>query len=147
MMLAPLLALLAGAAIAVQASMNAKLGVLLRSSMLGTGVAFLVGLGFVLLAFLVFSREIPSLAAVRSVPLYLWFSGGALSAFAISTYFYLIPQMGIGTMMSWALTGQVVVAMLAGHFGWFDLPQQPVNWPRLAGVAALVFGIVLINGG
>ncbi|MAT95513.1 MAG: hypothetical protein CME59_23335 [Halioglobus sp.] len=147
MTLAPLLALLAGAAIAVQASMNAQLGVLLRSSILGTWVAFLVSLAFVSLALVLLSREMPTSAAVRSVPLYLWFSGGALSAFAISTYFYLIPQMGIGTMMSWALTGQVLVAMLAGHFGWFDLPLQPVNWPRLAGVAALVCGIVLINGG
>ena len=146
MTMSPLFALLAGAAIAAQASMNAQLGVLLRSAMLGTGVAFLVGLGFVLLAFLALSRDFPSLEAVRSVPVYLWFSGGALSAFAISTYFYLIPQMGIGTMMSWALTGQIVVAMLAGHFGWFDLPVQPINWSRLVGVIALVIGIILING-
>lgn len=146
MALSPLIALLAGAAIAAQASMNAQLGVLLRSAMLGTGVAFLAGLGFTLLAFFAISRDIPSLETVRAVPVYLWFSGGALSAFAISTYFYLIPQMGIGTMMSWALTGQLVVAMLAGHFGWFDLPEQPISWLRLAGVAALVIGIILING-
>lgn len=146
MTMSPLFALIAGAAIAAQASMNAQLGVLLRSAMLGTGVAFLVGLGFVLLAFFVLSRDFPSMEAVRSVPFYLWFSGGALSAFAISTYFYLIPQMGIGAMMSWALTGQVVVAMLAGHFGWFDLPVQPINWPKLAGVMALAVGIVLITG-
>ena len=142
----PLFALLAGAAISAQASMNAQLGVMLRSAMLGTGVAFLVGLGFVLLAFFALQRDFPSLEAVRSVPVYLWFTGGALSALAISTYFYLIPQMGIGTMMSWALTGQLVVAMLAGHFGWFDLPVQPINWHRLAGVLALVIGIILING-
>ena len=146
MTMSPFFALLADAAIAAQASMNAQLGVLLRSAMLGTGVAFLVGLGFVLLAFFAVSRDFPSLEAVRSVPVYLWFSGGALSAFAISTYFYLIPQMGIGTMMSWALSGQVVVAMLAGHFGWFDLPVQPINWSRCAGVIALVVGIVFING-
>ena len=142
----PLFALLAGAAISAQASMNAQLGVLLRSAMLGTGVAFLVGLGFVSLAFFALQRDFPSPEAVRSVPVYLWFSGGALSAFAISTYFYLIPQMGIGTMMSWALTGQLVVAMLAGHFGWFDFPVQPINWSRLAGVLALAIGIILING-
>lgn len=146
MTMSPVFALLAGAAIAAQASMNAQLSVLLRSAMSGTGVAFLVGLAFVLLAFFSLSRDFPSPEVVRSVPLYLWFSGGALSAFAISTYFYLIPQMGIGTMMSWALTGQVVVAMLAGHFGWFDLPVQSINGSKLAGVASLVIGIVLING-
>jgi len=144
--MSPFFALLADAAIAAQASMNAQLGVLLRSAMLGTGVAFLVGLGFVLLAFFAVSRDFPSLEAVRSVPVYLWFSGGALRAFAISTYFYLIPQVVIGTMVSWALSGQVVVAVLAGHFGWFDLPVQPINWSRCAGVIALVVGIVFING-
>ncbi len=146
MAMSPVFALLAGAAIAAQASMNAQLGVLLRSAMLGTGVAFLVGLGFILLAFFTLSRDFPPFEVIRAVPVYLWFSGGALSAFAICTYFYLIPQMGIGSLMSWALTGQVIVAMLAGHFGWFDLPVQAVNLPRLAGVAALVLGIILING-
>ena len=41
-----LLAMAAGAAIAIQASMNAKLGVLLKSAMMGTSIAFFVSCVF-----------------------------------------------------------------------------------------------------
>ena len=47
--------------------------------------------------------------------------------------------------MSYALTGQIVVAVVASHFGWFELPVRPVDALRIAGVAALVLGIALIN--
>jgi len=36
--------------------------------------------------------------------------------------------------------------MIAGHFGWFDLPVKPLTADKLAGVAALLVGVVLING-
>ncbi|TQV87147.1 DMT family transporter [Aliikangiella coralliicola] len=140
-----LLAFMAGAAIATQASMNAQLGVLLRNPLLGTSVAFVSSLLFTLLAVIVFTKKYPSLEAVRAVPSYLWFSGGLLSAFGISMFYYLIPRMGIGVMMSYALTGQIIVAVIAGHYGWFDLPTKPLNGAKLVGVLSLIIGIVLIN--
>lgn len=140
-----LLALTAGAAIATQASMNARLGVLLKNPLLGTTVAFIGSFLFTVLAVVAFTREYPTTDEIRSVPVYLWFSGGALSAFGISMFYYLIPQMGIGAMMSYALTGQILVAVIAGHFGWFDLPIKHINVVKLAGLGALIAGIVLIN--
>ena len=38
----PLLAILAGVAISLQATLNARLGVLLQNTLLGTGIAFMV---------------------------------------------------------------------------------------------------------
>ena len=140
-----LLALMAGAAIATQASMNAQLGVLLKNSLLGTSVAFVSSLLFTLLAVIVFTKKYPSLDVVKAVPVYMWFCGGLLSAFGISMFYYLIPKMGIGVMMSYALTGQIIVAVIAGHYGWFDLPTKPVNSAKLIGVLSLIVGIVLIN--
>lgn len=139
-----LLALAAGAAIAVQASMNSQLGVLLRNPMLGTAVAFAVSLLFSLLAMAVSSRQYPQLESIQAVPFYLWF-GGALSAFGVGMFYFLIPLMGVGPMMSYALTGQILVAVVASHFGWFDLPARPVNGARALGVLALIVGVVLIN--
>lgn len=139
-----LLALMAGAAIAVQAGMNAQLGVLLRNSLLGTAVAFAVSCLLSLLAVMVSTRQYPQLESIQAVPLYLWF-GGVLSVFGVGMFYFLIPKMGAGPMMSFALTGQIVVAIIASHFGWFDLPVKPVNSLRIMGVLALVAGILLIN--
>lgn len=141
-----LLALTAGAAIAVQASMNAQLGVLLRNSLLGTSVAFATSFLLSLLAVVVSTRQYPQMESIQAVPFYLWF-GGVLSAFGVGIFYFLIPRMGVGPMMSYALTGQILVAVAASHFGWFDLPAKPVNPARALGVSALVVGILLINRG
>jgi transporter family-2 protein len=140
-----LLAFSAGAAIAVQAVMNAWLGVLLKSAMLGAGIAFLSACVFTVAAVLLSARQYPQLADVRSVPLYLWFSGGALSAFGVGVFYYLIPKMGVGSMMSYALSGQILMAVVASHFGWFDQPVAPVSVIKIVGVISLITGIVLIN--
>lgn len=140
-----IIALISGAAISVQAALNAQLGGLLKSSLLATGVAFASSVIFVFLSMLVLIREYPSINTIRSVPVYLWVSGGLLSAFAISMFYYLIPKMGIGQMMSFALTGQLTVAVVAGHFGWFDLPIKPLSTLKMIGIAALLLGVILIN--
>lgn len=50
-----------------------------------------------------------------------------------------------GLMMSFALTGQLLVAVIAGHYGWFDLPIKPLSLMRIIGVFALLSGVILIN--
>ena len=138
-------AFLSGVAIATQASLNAQLGHLLQNPLLATCVAFGSSILFTLLAVVAYTKEYPSTEILRTVPVYLWFSGGILSAFGISMFYYLIPKMGVGSMMSFALTGQLIVAVVIGHFGWFDLPVKPITLGRLAGVVAFIFGVILIN--
>ena len=139
------LALLAGAAIAVQATMNAQLGVLLRSSMMGTSIAFLVSLIFTVSAMILSAKQYPNLTEIKSVPLYLWFTGGALSAFGVGMFYYLIPKMGVGSMMSYALSGQILIAIIASHLGWFDLPIKPLSAVKVMGAVLLIIGVLLIN--
>lgn len=138
------LAVAAGAAIALQAGMNAQLGVLLRNSLFATAIVF--GISCLVTASAAFTalRQPPSFSLIQAVPVYLWF-GGLLSAFGVGLFYFLIPRMGVGQMMSFALTGQILVAMISSHFGWFDLPQRPITQARGLGVAALVAGIMLIN--
>ncbi len=141
----PLLALAAGAAIAIQATMNAQLGVLLKSSIIGTGIAFLMSLLFTLAFMALTTKQYPILAEIRSVPIYMWFTGGALSAFAVGMFYFLIPKMGVGSMMSYALSGQILIAVLSSHMGWFNSPIAPINLFKALGVILLISGVLLIN--
>lgn len=140
-----IIALLAGAAISIQAAMNAQLGSLLRNPFLAACIAFCSSLVFTILIILFKTREYPSIEMLKSVPVYLWFSGGMLSAFGISMFYYLIPKMGMGSMMSFALTGQLIIAIIISHFGWFALPEKSLTLGKLVGVIALIIGIILIN--
>jgi transporter family-2 protein len=145
-----LLAMAAGAAIAIQATMNAKLGVLLKSAMMSTSIAFFVSCVFAvsamaLSAILFSTKQFPQMADIKTVPVYLWFSGGALSAFGVGMFYYLIPKMGVGSMMSYALSGQILIAIVASHFGWFELPVKPITLLKIAGAFSLVTGVLLLN--
>ncbi len=139
------LAVLAGAALAMQASMNAQLGVLLHSPLLASCIAFSLGALVSALAVAASHREQSVAVLAANVPLWLWF-GGLLSAVGVGLFYYLIPRMGLGPMMSVAMSSQLAVAVLSSHFGWFDLPERPVDAERLIGLAALGLGVYLVNG-
>lgn len=141
--LLPWLALSAGAAIAIQAGMNARLGVVLGNSMLGTSIAFAVACLASLVVLVLQRSELPTLGQVGRVPAYLWW-GGVISAFGVGLFYFLIPKMGVGPMMSFALTGQIVFAVICSHFGWFEQPVHPVNTTRLVGLIVLIAGVSLI---
>lgn len=143
-----LMAMFAGGSIAVQAAMNARLGIYLKSAWLATGYAFLTS--FLLIATLIVITHYKTIAGsfgqitFSTIPWYLWCSC-VLSVIGVGTMYWLIPKMGVGIMMSYALTGQLVVAMLISHFGLFESPQKALSLGKLVGSVFLVIGIVLIN--
>ncbi|MEQ3515319.1 DMT family transporter [Pseudoalteromonas sp. BZB3] len=143
-----MLAIIAGGCIAIQAAMNARLGVHLNSALLATGFAFLASFALIT-SFIVLSQfktlQITfSNIQLTSVPWYLWFSC-TLSVVGVGAMYWLIPKMGAGMMMSYALTGQLVIAMLISHFGLFESPQKLITSSKLLGSALLIVGIILIN--
>lgn len=48
-------------------------------------------------------------------------------------------------MMSYALAGQLLLAVVASYFGWFCMPVKQVDLLKLTGVVALISVVVLIN--
>ena len=142
-----LMALGAGAAIALQASLNARLGMLLDSALAATVVAFAVA--FVSSAAMMLSYAGADIRSdmVTSVPAYLWVAGGVISAMGVGISYYLIPKMGMGSMMSLVLSGQIMTAAAIGHWRWFGLPENPLTFERCAGLVLMIAGILLFNRG
>ncbi len=143
----PILAFAAGVVIAIQASMNAQLGALTKNSVFATTVAFLSSFIFTLIVLVLVTKKLPNSETIKAVPHYLWFSGGLLSTFGIGAFYWLIPKMGVGPMVSYALSGQLILAMIASHFGWFQLPIIPISTSKVVGALLLILGIILTNKG
>jgi len=141
----PLLAFIAGVLITAQTSLNTQLAQLLKSPVLATGIAFSSSLTFTLCIVGLFLKQYPSMAMVKSVPFYLWFSGGFLSAVGVGLFYWLIPKMGAGAMISCAMSGQIIFALLAGHYGWFNLQEKPLTLNTMVGCLSLIMGVWLIN--
>lgn len=140
-----ILALLGGVLLAAQGGFNTQLGVLLKSPLLASTTVYLFSTTFALGAVLLSVKEFPSTSELRTIPTYLWFTGALLSLIGITLYYYTIPKLGISTMISLGLCGQLIFSLIAGHMGWFNLPIEPADFKRISGVVIMIIGIILIN--
>lgn len=139
------MAFFGGVALAIQGALNSRLGTLLRNPLLASVSGFLTSLIFAILIALVTVKEVPSMEQMRSIPPYLWFLGGLFSVIGLTLYYFTIPRLGVSTMISLALCGQLITAAIAAHFGWFHLPVEPLNATRLIGIVSMGAGIVFMN--
>ncbi len=145
MLVLALMAVSAGIAIAIQAGFNARLGVLLNNVLLASTVAFAISGLFTFLVVVFTAENLPTIKEIRYIPGHFWFVGAIFSAFGVTMFYYLIPKMGVGSVLSFSLTGQLLVGIVASHYGWFDLPIKPISLGKVFGVVSMVAGIILIN--
>ena len=131
----------AGAALAVQAPINAALSRGLGDATLASAANFLVGF-LVMAAICALRGAWPGAGAVGQVPLWAWV-GGSMGAFYITVLIVAVPLTGALTAAAATILGQMVMAMLLDRFGAFGLPVQEITWQRLAGLSLVLGGLVL----
>jgi len=137
-------ALLIGGLLAIQGSINSQLGGYLKHPVQAAFVNFLVGT-FCLLLFNLFMRTgIPKLSVVTQIPYYLFF-GGILGAIFVSSVVILIPKIGVSTMLGASIGGQMILAAIIDHYGFFNLTVHPISTGRIIGIILLIAGIFLIQ--
>lgn len=135
-----------GVCLAIQAGFNTQLGHDLKKPILAsisTSFSSLI-FGLVFL-FLFFSKNLLGNQTIRVIPWYMWFVGGLFSVIGITAYYFTIPKLGVSKMISLGLCGQLAFSMLAGHFGWFNLPMESITLQKILGAIAMVVGIFFIN--
>lgn len=138
-------AIIGGVFLAAQGGINSNLGVWLKNPLLASVVAFLSSSIFAILFVSVSVKNFPNWIDIKQIPAHLWFTGGLFSVIGISLYYYTIPKLGLSTMISLGLFGQLMFSVIAGHFGWFGLPTEPIVFKRILGILAMMAGILLIN--
>ncbi len=138
------LALLAGATLPTQAGINAQLQLhWARHPALASLVSFTVGT-LALVGYCVAARvPFPSLAGTTTQ----WWHwvGGLLGAVFVTVVTFLAPRLGAATMVGLVVAGQMIASVGLDHFGALGYAERPVTLMRLAGIAMLVGGVVLIR--
>tara|TARA_R110000868_G_scaffold403248_1_gene680344 strand:+ start:17687 stop:18133 length:447 start_codon:yes stop_codon:yes gene_type:complete len=134
-----------GILVVIQGGINARLGILLNNTLLATSAALVMSASFTLIAVLMTVRELPSTAQLQSIPTYMWFTGGALSFMAVTLFYYIIPRIGISTAVVFGLSGQIIFAAIAGHYGWFGMPMEPMTIKKVMGMIVMTLGVILIK--
>ncbi len=140
-----LVAFTAGGMLAMQAGFNARLGVLTRNTLLASASAMLTA--FLCVSALYLASRRREEARPIGIPRYLWVIGGVLSAVAVTAVYWLVPRLGISAVVVLALVGQLITSLVAGHFGWFELPRARLDSTKLLGASALLAGALLVTYG
>lgn len=140
-----LLSFSVGIMVVIQGGLNARLGILLNNTLLATSATLVMSASLTLLAVFMTVRQLPNLGQLQSVPTYMWFTGGALSFLAVTLFYYIIPRTGIATAVIFGLSGQIIFAAIAGHFGWFGMPVEPITFKKILGMMVMTSGIILIK--
>jgi transporter family-2 protein len=139
-----ILAVLAGASVALQQVLNANLRMELNSAAWSGFVSYFVGVACMALLALSLGDPVPSVAAAVRIPWWAY-SGGLFGAIFIGLAIFLVPQLGAATLIVLLVTGQMLAAVTFDHFGWLGLAQRPIDLPRVIGIAFLIGGCVLIR--
>ncbi len=139
------LSLIGGVFLAAQAGFNSQLGNVLKNPTIAVAATSFFSLIFAIGYLVLTDKEMLSSVHIINVPWYLWWIGGLFSVLGISIYFYSIPKIGLSTMITLGLCGQLLFAIMAGHFGWLNLPKEPFTLVRALGTISLLLGIILIN--
>jgi transporter family-2 protein len=143
--LIPFFILVAGLAIPVQVAANNRLREAVHSPVLAVCIAFVVGASVLALAawpsLLGRGRLMPGLI---DMPWWGWIGGG-LSAFAVFASVVGFEHGGAALVTALTVFGQLTMAVLLDHFAWLGAHHTPINRWRIAGVALLSIGAVLVQ--
>ncbi len=140
------LALLAGAGLPFQAASNAQMGRALGHPLWGALVSLLVSLMVVVPALWALRAPTPAVARAMQGPGWLWI-GGVIGALYVASAAALTPRLGAAGFLVCVVAGQMVAAVLADHYGLMGLTPKAMDWQRWAGVALVLGGVWLIQGG
>jgi bacterial/archaeal transporter family-2 protein len=139
-----LLAMLAGASVALQQVLNANLRGALNSAAWSGFVSY--ALGVVCMALLAFALRdpVPSVSIAARIPWWGW-SGGLFGAIFIALGIVLVPQLGAAAFIAFLIAGQMIASVAFDHFAIAGLDHRPIDLPKALGIALLIGGVILIR--
>lgn len=138
-----LLVLFAGGMLALQAPTNAILSRAGGSPVLAALISFAIGT-LALLTVWLLSGNRPRAAAFAGLPAYAWL-GGLYGALYVAAAAYAAPRIGLASLITIGIAGQIAMALLLDHFGALGLPRDPISIGRVAGALLVIGGVILVR--
>jgi transporter family-2 protein len=138
------LAALAGAAMAVQGTLNAALGKVV-GIWESTLIVHLIGTVTVLLIIMLGGIGFCNLSKIPQAPWYA-FLGGVLNVIIIYAVVRVIPQVGVGNATTAIIAAQIITALLIDNLGLFGMKRYLFHYTDILGILLLAAGTrILLN--
>ena len=138
----PTLALMifAGCMVALQAPINAALARAV-GTLESSFISFTVGALFLGLMSLVLGRG--HVLRLTEAPAWQWV-GGVLGACMVFSTVLAVPRIGALATGVAMILGNLFMASVIDHCGWFGLTPMPLDWRRAVGLLLILAGLVLV---
>ena len=140
-----LLAIAAGTLFPVQASVNSLLAKSVGGAIVATWISITVSWFLLLGTNMVVFRQLPSISDIAATPLYLLVVGGALGAIFLSLNVMLAPRLGAAATFRFVIAGQLIAALTIDRLGLFALEVRELSVGRIAGVALVIAGAIMVR--
>ena len=144
-LLLTLVALAAGAMIALQAPINAEAAGRLGHPLSAATMSFVVGTVVLTVLMLLFARGATNFGALQTMPLYMLLGGGLLGAVYVSVNLILAPKIGVAAVMALGIAGQLATALFLDRFGLFDLIERELSIGRVSGAILVLVGALMVR--
>ena len=134
-----------GALVSLQAPTNSMLARAGGSPVLAALISFAIG---TLALFVVWlgSGNRPAAEAFARLPYFAWF-GGLYGAFFVAVAAFAAPRIGLASLITIGIAGQIVMALALDHFGLLGLPKDAISVTKVVGAALVLIGVVLVRRG
>ncbi len=139
-----LIGLSAGAAVALQFSVNSQLEHATGHPLWAALISFLVGTTGLAIMILVQRIPLPATKGISNAPAWIWM-GGLFGASYVVTAIVLVPRVGVAVLAGLVVTGQLIAALLLDHYGLFSAPVTRLTIPRVVGAALIILGLFLMR--
>jgi transporter family-2 protein len=141
----PVLGILAGMLIALQAPINAQLARGLGLPVAAAAASFFAGTVVLVVITLVVMQLQGGAISWHVPPLWMFVAGGCLGAAFVTCALVLTPKLGAAATMAFIVSGQLLAGLVLDRLGYFDLAVRELTLGRVAGACLLVIGALLIS--
>ncbi|HWL98872.1 MAG TPA: DMT family transporter [Nocardioidaceae bacterium] len=142
------LGVVAGAVLPIQGAINGKLRTDLDAPLTVGMISFIVATLSIAIAtvILVATKRTPTpqVKPLAKMPWWGWLGGFCAATYVVVT-FLAIPEIGAATTVALTVTGQQLFSAVIDNYGLFRMPKRALTSRRIAGLALLVLGSVLVQ--
>lgn len=139
----PLLAVVAGFAMAVQPAANGTLAQRCEHPLQASIISFATGLLALCAVAAVFRVGWPVPSKFTGLAPWAW-TGGLLGTYMVTVSLLAAPKLGAANWIALVVAGQLGLSLVLDHYGWMGFKPHPLTWPRVVGACCLAAGVFLV---
>lgn len=131
-----------GALISMQPPINAQISTVLGSPLLAATCSITISLVMILIARAALDHVPIGWSRFPGLP---WWAlvGGAVGALFVLGALIVAPKIGVAAFFVFVVLGQLTGSAVVDQIGAFDVPLNPITWPRAAGILLVFAGVAL----